>query len=253
VFVMANDATRATVIPPACVVQGLRKTYRRTGGPFPWQKRMTIAVLQDIDLTLDRGQVLGVWGPSGSGKSTLARCLACLEPSDAGELVMGGRRVDLSQSQPRQEMRAFIQLVLQDSAAALNPNFSAIEAVREPLDILRKGSKRDRYDAARTAMDQVGLVAIPPNRNVTQMSGGQRQRLALARSLICRPAVLVLDETLSGLDLAIQAEIVNLLLDLQDQISMSCIFISHNRSLTRHLADQVLVLRDGRISREGFS
>jgi ABC-type glutathione transport system ATPase component len=207
--------------------------------------------LKDINFKLHYGRTLGVCGPSGAGKSTLARCIACLEPWDTGELIIAGQRVDMSHPKLQHHAHKHVQLVLQDSASALNPYFSALEAVREPLDVLRRGSRRERDDLARAAMDRVRLGTVPPNRNVTQLSGGERQRLALARALIMQPHLLVLDETLSGLDLAVQAEIVNLLLDLRERLLMSCVFISHNLPLTRHLADEAIVLRDGYIAKKG--
>lgn len=247
---MCNDPTGANVDCQVMAVRRLSKTYRRNHGSFPWKNTILVPALQDIHFTLDNRRILGVCGPSGAGKSTLARCLACLEPWDSGEVILSGRRVDMSHPKLRQQARAYVQLVLQDSTSALNPYFSALEAVREPLDVLHKGNRSQRDELAKIAMERVGLRAIPPNQNVTQLSGGERQRLALARALINEPRVLVLDETLSGLDLAVQAEIVNLLLDLQQELSMACVFISHNLPLTRHLADEFLILKDGCIVRK---
>ena len=248
---MSSDSTEVNADKQVLAVRQLNKTYSRNHGTSLWKNTALVAALQDISFTLDRRKILGVCGPSGAGKSTLARCIACLEPWDSGELILAGEHIDVNNSKLRQQTHTYVQLVLQDSGSSLNPNFSALETIREPLDIRRKGSRRERDDLAKAAMERVGLHAIPPNRSVTQMSGGERQRLALARAVMNRPLVLVLDETLSGLDLAVQAEIVNLLLDLQEEFAMACVFVSHNLRLTRHLADEVLILNEGRIVHKG--
>lgn len=147
------------------------------------------------------------------------------------------------------EARLQVQLVLQESAAALNPRFSIVETVREPLDIQGKGNKRERSDVAMTTLERVGLSAISASRNVKHLSTGQRQRVALARALAMRPSVLVLDETLSDVDLGVRSEIVNLLLDIQSEQVISYVFISHDLRLTCHIADEVLVMKAGQISR----
>jgi ABC-type glutathione transport system ATPase component len=247
---MSIDLTGSKVDDQVLAVRRLSKTYRHEHGVSLWKKSVIVPALQDIEFTLGRRKILGVWGPSGAGKSTLARCIACLEPWDSGELNLAGQCIDAHDSR-RQQTHTYVQLVLQDSGSSLNPNFSALQTVREPLDILRKGSRFERDDVAKSMMKRVGLQGIPTNRAVTHLSGGERQRLALARALIVRPVVLVLDETLSGLDLAVQAGIVNLMLDLQEEFAMSCVFISHNLRLTRHVADEVLVLNEGRIVRNG--
>src|SRR5215203_1116948 len=252
-FAMLIEKTQADGILQALAVHQLYKTYRRNRRIFLWKETVEIPVLKNVSLSLPRGQILGVCGPSGSGKSTLARCIACLEPWDSGNVILEGANVDSSQPQLLRKARLRVQLVLQDSAASLNPNFSALETVREPLDILRKGNKRERYHASLTAIERVRLPTALAKRNVNALSSGQRQRLALARALIVKPAVLVLDETLSGVDVAVQAEIVNLLLDLQSEFSISYVFISHNLRLVCHLADQVIVLGTGEIVRNSSS
>jgi ABC-type glutathione transport system ATPase component len=205
--------------------------------------------LKDATFSLPSGRVLGITGPSGSGKSTLARCIACLEPWDSGELRVAGSRVNMSNPSLVREARLQVQLVLQESAAALNPEFSIVEAVREPLDIQGKGDKRERSEAAMTTLERVGLSAIPASRNVKHLSTGQRQRIALARALTMQPSVLILDETLSDLDLGVRAEIVNLLLDIQSERVISYVFISHDLRLTCHIADEVLAIKAGQIFR----
>lgn len=250
---MLIETTQPDGVLYALAVRQLFKTYRRNRQLFPWKKTVEIPVLKNVSLSLPRGRILGVCGPSGSGKSTLARCIACLESWDSGEVILEGADVDSSQPQLLRKARLQVQLVLQDSGASLNPNFSALETVREPLDILRKDNKRERYHVSLTAMERVRLPTALATRNVNALSSGQRQRLALARALIMQPAVLVLDETLSGVDVAVQAEIVNLLLDIQSELSISYVFISHNLRLAYYLADQVVVLEAGQIVRNSSS
>ena len=249
VFGMQAERGQAPIVTEALAVSRMCKTYRRNLRSFPFQKTVTLAALKDVCFSLPSGQILGVTGPSGSGKSTLARCIACLEPWDSGELSVGGGRVDMSCPDSVREARLQVQLVLQESAAALNPGFSIVEAVREPLDIQGQGNKRERADAAMTTLERVGLSAISASRNVKHLSTGQRQRVALARALTMRPSVLVLDETLSDVDLGVRAEMVNLLLDIQSEQVISYVFISHDVRLTRHIADEVLFMKAGQISR----
>jgi ABC-type dipeptide/oligopeptide/nickel transport system ATPase subunit len=250
-FVMfIKPADNENAYPPI-LVDGLTKTYRRNRRSFPWSKTVAIPVLRDVNLSLQRGQILGMCGPSGSGKSTLARCMACLESWDSGEVIVAGHRIAKAHGQVHREARRRVQLVFQDSAASLNPSFSALETVREPLDILRKGTAEERREASMFAMQRVGLGYIPTTRSVNDLSGGERRRLALARALTIQPAVLVLDETLSGVDVGIQAEIVNLLLDLQAEFSMSYVFITHNVRLAFHLADEIVLMEAGQITKRG--
>jgi peptide/nickel transport system ATP-binding protein len=224
-------------------VRGLSKRYQQRR----WLRTFGIQALDNVDLEIPAGSTVALTGESGAGKSTLAWCLARLEQPDAGSILFAGR--DLVKV-PRRELAAVrqkIQLVFQDSAQALNPRFSAAEVVSEPLDIHGLGAKAERRARALELMEQVGLSAAWAGRSPFEFSGGQRQRLAIARALTLQPSLLILDEALTGLDLAIEAEIVDLLVDLQAAHSLTYLYISHDLNLVERLADEVVVMHEGRI------
>jgi len=227
----------------------LRRNYSRGG----WlsRRRTRVEVLRNVDLEIRSGSTVALIGASGSGKSTLARCLACLEQPDSGEIWFGNTNlVGLT----RHELISFrrqIQLIFQEPSASLNPRFSAVDLVSEPLLIAGVGTKRDRRDRALDQMELVGLPASLGNRLPSELSGGQRRRLVLARALTLEPRLLILDEALTGLDLSTRAQISNLLLKLQEVFSLTYLLISHDFGLVTHLADEVVVLEGGQIVKNG--
>ena len=228
---------------PLVKVRGLSKRY----GPRRWRKTFSVQALTNVSLEIPAGSTVALIGESGAGKSTLAWCLLRLEPPDAGEIYFAGR--DLLKM-PRQEFAAIrrkIQLIFQDSAQALNPLFSAVEVVSEPLDIQRLGAKAERRARALDLMEQVGLRAAWADRSPLEFSGGERQRLAIARALTLEPDLLILDEALTGLDLPIQAEILDLLGELRAARRLTYLYISHDLNLIAQLADEVIVMHEGRI------
>jgi ABC-type glutathione transport system ATPase component len=227
-------------------VRGLSKRYdqRRWLRPFG---TFGIQALDSVDLEIAAGSTVALMGESGAGKSTLAWCLARMERPDAGEILFRGR--DLLKM-PRRDLAAVrqkIQLIFQDSAQALNPRFSAAEVVSEPLDVHSLGTKVERRRRALELMEQVGLSAAWAGRSPFEFSGGQRQRLTIARALTLQPCLLILDEALTGLDLPIQAEIVELLVELQTAHGLTYLYISHDFNLVERLADEVVVMREGRV------
>jgi ABC-type glutathione transport system ATPase component len=225
-------------------VKGLSKQYIRGG---LWRQRVPVAALRSVDFDIPRGQTLALVGESGSGKSTVARCVTRLERPDSGQILIQG--TDIAQLPVRDlaPFRSGIQMVFQDAVTSMNPRFSALEVIEEPLLIHRQAGqgRQNRHDLARTLMEEVGLSPDWMHRSILHFSGGQRQRLALARALALRPQLLVLDEALSGLDLSTQAQIANLLLDLQAAHSLTYLLISHDLVLVARLADVVGVLWDG--------
>ena len=229
---------------PLIRVAGLSQSYvqRRFARPSH-----VVQALSEINLAIPRGCVLALVGESGSGKSTLARCLACLERPSAGEIWFEGRNLTAAADRELQAVRPRLQLIFQDAATALNPRFAAWEIVAEPLVVQRQGTPAERRARALELMEQVGLPARWAERRPAEFSGGQRQRLAIARALTLRPSLLILDEALSGLDLSIQAQIVNLLLDIQERHALTYLYIAHDLSLVRRVADEVAVLQRGRI------
>jgi ABC-type glutathione transport system ATPase component len=230
--------------------RNVTKTYRRRS----WISRRDedpVRALKDVSLAVGPCQTLGIVGESGAGKSTLARCLACLELPDEGEICLDRQKLLRLNSSELRCARRHIQLIFQESASSLNPHFSAIEVVTEPATIGRLGSKAERRQLGLAMMESVGLPLVAANRTCSEFSGGERQRLAIARALSLSPKVLILDEALSGLDLLIQAQLVNLLCDLQSSRSMSYIFISHDLQLAAHFADDLAVMQFGTIVEKG--
>jgi ABC-type glutathione transport system ATPase component len=237
----------AATTPNLLRVKGLAKKYVRGG---LWRRRVAVAAVSRVDFEVRRGQTLALVGESGSGKSTVARCVTRLERPDSGQILIDG--TDVAQLHPRDLalFRSGIQMVFQDAVTSMNPRFSALEVIEEPLLIQRKtgegGSNREfRRNVARALMEEVGLSPDWMHRSILHFSGGQRQRLALARALALRPQLLVLDEALSGLDLSTQAQIANLLLDLQSAHSLTYLLISHDLALVARLADVIGVMSGG--------
>jgi oligopeptide transport system ATP-binding protein len=228
---------------PLLRVRKLAKCYVRGG---LWRGRVRVAALNGVDLEIPGGRTLALVGESGSGKSTLARCVVRLERPDSGEIWIGGQDIANLDSHSLLPLRTQIQIIFQDAVTSMNPRFTAAEVVEEPL-VIQKQDRRTRRDAALESIDDVGLSRAWANRSIMQFSGGQRQRLAIARSLVVRPKLLVLDEALTGLDLSTQAQIVNLLLDLQAAHSLTYLLISHDLALVAHIADVIAVMAGGRI------
>jgi len=219
--------------------------------PFS-RKKFVINALTDVDLEIAPGSVTAIVGESGSGKSTLANCLGMLERPDLGEIWFEGSEVSGWDSRKLAPLRPKIQIVFQDSAGALNPRFTAAEIIEEPLEIQRRESGRGLRARACELMEEVGLSPDWAERSPLELSGGQRQRLAIARAIALKPAFLILDESLSGLDLSTQAQILNLLLDLQTAYSLTYLLISHDLNLVGQVADFVMVMHQGRIVEQGL-
>jgi ABC-type glutathione transport system ATPase component len=232
---------------PLLCVQKLSKQYVRGRR---WRRRVAIAAVCDVDFEIRAGQTLALLGASGAGKSTVARCVTRLERPDSGEIWLDGKEIAQLNSRDLLPVRPNIQMIFQDAVTSMNPRFSAAEVIEEPLRI-QGASRSERRDIATAVMREVALPAEWLNRPVMEFSGGQQQRLAIARALSTRPKILVLDEALSGLDLSTQAQIANLLLDLQSAHSMAYLLISHDLTLVARMADALSVMSDGRIVEMG--
>jgi ABC-type glutathione transport system ATPase component len=234
---------------PLLAVRGLTKVYARRRG---WRSRSPgHTALRAVDLSVERGEIVGVVGPSGSGKSTLARCVALFEEPDMGEIRLEGRDLRAADRRTRRRLRAEVQLIFQDAAASLNPRFTAGEALMEPLRVQARGTRDSRRRAAGEWLERVGLPAGSFAKRALEFSGGERQRLAIARALILEPRLLILDEALSGLDLSLQAQIGRLLLDLRMRLGLSAILISHDLTLTEYVAQEIAVMEHGAIVERG--
>lgn len=230
---------------PLLEVRGLCKTHVQ--GRW-WQRQFHELVLSNVDLTLNAGSTLALVGESGAGKTTLAMCLVGLEKPDAGEIVFDGRSLRELRRNERVSIFRQIQLIFQDSAGALSPRMSAAEIIEEPL-LIAGEARKARCARALKAMEQVGLPSSWSNRRPHELSGGQRQRLAIARAIILEPKLIILDEALAGLDLSIQAQISNLLLDLQSKLGLSYLCISHDLAHVERFADEMAMIRQGTITK----
>jgi ABC-type glutathione transport system ATPase component len=220
---------------------------RYTQGGWLSRRRSSIEALRTVDFKIRAGSTLALIGASGSGKSTLARCLACLEKPDSGEVWFAGKNLVGLTQRELVPFRQQIQLIFQEPTASLNPRFTAVEIVAEPLLIAGRGTKKERRERAIDLMALVGLPAGLRGRLPSELSGGQRRRLVIARAMALEPKLLILDEALAGLDLSTRGQISNLLLHLQEACSLTYLFISHDSDLVAHFADEVAVLHEGRI------
>ena len=227
---------------------GFVEHVRRALGP----RKAILRAVDGVDLTVRRGETLGLVGESGSGKSTLGRLvLRLLEPT-AGKVSIAGTDIGSLAPAALRKFRRAAQMIFQDPYASLNPRFTIAEVIREPLDIHEIGATSDERDArVRSLLERVGLSPDQATRYPHELSGGQRQRVGIARALAVDPAFLVADEAVSALDVSIQAQILNLLVDLRRSLGLTYLFISHDLKVIRHLADRIAVLYLGKIVEEG--
>jgi len=235
----AKDANAPVVLE----VRSLAKSFWLKQGLFG--KREFKAV-QGVNFKLRRGHTLGVVGESGSGKTTMGLTLLRLHEPTKGEVIFDGQDLLKLSASERQLMRRRIQIVFQNPYASLNPRFTIGQALIEPMAIHRIGaSTAEREQRARGLLERVGLDGAVFGKYPHEFSGGQRQRVAIARALTLSPEVLVLDEAVSALDVSVQAQVLNLLRDLQDELGLAYVFISHDLAVVRFISDEVLVMKDG--------
>jgi oligopeptide transport system ATP-binding protein len=210
-----------------------------------------VLALAGVTFSIFSRTTLAVVGPSGSGKSTLASCLACLEPVSSGKIWFAQTEVTAMDAGQQCAIRPSIQMVFQDPASSLNPRMSALELVSEPLKIQDRFDKRERSDRAYDLLERVGLPREKAAQRPDEFSGGQRQRIAIARALVLEPKLVILDEALSALDCSVQAQVANLLMDLQASLGLTYLFITHDLAMAAHLADEIAVMERGRIVETG--
>ena len=219
--------------------RNLARDYHVGGSLFGGGR--TVHAVKDISFNLEKGKTLAIVGESGSGKSTLARILTLIDRQTSGELFIDGQPIDIANGVTR-ELRRKVQIVFQNPYGSLNPRQKIGEVLMEPLLLNTDMPAGERRDLAMEMLQKVGLQPEHFNRYPHMFSGGQRQRIAIARAIILKPSLLVLDEPVSALDLSVQAQILNLLADLQDEFGLTYVFISHDLSVVKYIADDVMVM-----------
>ncbi|HRO15708.1 MAG TPA: ATP-binding cassette domain-containing protein [Paracoccus sp. (in: a-proteobacteria)] len=238
-----------TTPAPLLDVRDLRVSFDiRRDGDMPWTPARKLQAVAGVDFTLLSGETLGVVGESGCGKSTLARALIGLVPATGRAIWRDG--TDLLSLSPRQMLRyrRDIQMVFQDPLASLNPRMTVGQIIAEPLTTHQRGlSRAEVKTRVKQMMDRVGLLPNQINRYPHEFSGGQCQRIGIARALIVEPMLIICDEPVSALDVSIQAQVINLLDDLQRDLGLALIFIAHDLSVVKHISDRVMVLYLGRV------
>ncbi len=219
------------------------RDYHIGGGLFKGPR--TVHAVKGVSFSVDKGKTLAIVGESGCGKSTLARIITLIDPATSGELFIDGKKVDIARDGLSREMRRKVQIVFQNPYGSLNPRQKIGDVLGEPLLINTDIPASERRDRAMAMLKKVGLGPEHYNRYPHMFSGGQRQRIAIARALMLNPSLLVLDEPVSALDLSVQAQVLNLLADLQDEFQLTYVFISHDLSVVRYIADDVMVMYFG--------
>lgn len=233
---------------PLLRAENLVKRYSRKEAA---SLREDLLALDGVSFSIAQGTTLAIVGESGSGKSTLAFCLACLERPTSGSIWFGGKDIVALAEKDLRRVRPKIQLIFQDPANSLNPRWSVLEILSEPMIVQGRTNRNEIRQRAHALLGKVGLSTELGDRSPGELSGGQRQRLAIARGLALEPDVLILDEALSALDCSVQAQIANLLVELQSSLGMTYLFITHDLTMAAHLADEIAVMNRGQIAEQG--
>jgi ABC-type oligopeptide transport system ATPase subunit len=228
-------------------IDSLHKTYTAGGG---WSRK-SVAALNNVSLRVERGKTLGLVGESGSGKSTLGKCVLGLAEPDGGSIRFDGVEVAGLRGRARAEFRRRVQPVFQDPYGSLDPRWPVGRSVRESLDCFRIGTPADRDRRVLDLFVRVGLNPALVNRLPAHLSGGQRQRVGIAAALASEPELIVADEPVSALDMSVQAQILNLFMDLQNDLGVASIFITHDLGVVEHVSHDVAVMYRGEIVETG--
>ncbi|WP_406663878.1 ABC transporter ATP-binding protein [Gallaecimonas sp. GXIMD1310] len=213
-----------------------------------WGRSRLLRAIDDVSFAVHRGETLGVVGESGCGKSTLLRALMKLGPVTSGQLAFDGQAIEGLDDKAMRPLRRQLQMIFQDPLASLDPRMTVGQIIAEPLQALMPElSASERRDKVQEVMARVGLLPEQINRYAHEFSGGQAQRIGIARALVVEPALVVCDEPVSALDVSIKSQVINLLMDLRDQRGLTYVFIAHDLASVRHIADRVVVLYLGRV------
>jgi len=246
---VAAPAAQAANDTPLLEVRHLRKVFDVGGS---WFGKKQFVAVEDVSFSMFKGQTVGLVGESGSGKTTVGLAMLRLHQASGGEVLMGGRNLLALSKAEFAPYKRHLQIVFQNPYASLNPRFTVAEVLDEPMRLHGLGGDAaGRQRIAQRLLDQVGMPASSMGRYPFEFSGGQRQRIAIARSLSLSPQVLVLDEAVSALDVSVQAQVLNLLKDLQAELALSYLFISHDLDVVRHMADTLLVMHQGKVLEQG--
>ena len=229
--------------------RNLVRDYEVGGGLF--RKGHVVHAVKGVSFKLQKGKTLAIVGESGSGKSTLARMITMIDAPTSGQIFMDGEEVDIVKKGLTPELRRKVQIVFQNPYGSLNPRQKIGDVLMEPLLLNTDTPAAERRRRAEEMLAKVGLPPEVFNRYPHMFSGGQRQRIAIARALMLNPTLLVLDEPVSALDLSVQAQVLNLLADLQEEFNLAYVFISHDLSVVRYIADDVLVMHKGEAVEQG--
>ena len=232
-------------------VDNLSKDFAADNGILSSRFGAKVSAVKDVSFFINRGETLGLVGESGSGKSTTGRCIIRLIRPTAGTIMLDGVDVQSLKGRDLKNFRKEVQIVFQDPQASLNPRMTIGELVREPLVIHRIGNKEEQIDRVRELLATVGLNPEHINRYPHEFSGGQRQRIGIARALALDPKLIICDEPVSALDVSIQAQVLNLLKELQDERGLTYLFIAHDLGVVQHVSDRVAVMYLGSLVEHG--
>jgi oligopeptide/dipeptide ABC transporter ATP-binding protein len=227
-------------------IRGLKVHFPIKGGLLG-RAVASVKAVDGVDLQVQRGEVLGLVGESGCGKSTLGRAILQLIKPTAGEVYVNGEEISHLSAGALRQRRANMQMIFQDPFSSLDPRYTVGRVVAEPLENFNRGTRVERLDRVKDLLQVVGLNPTYVNRYPHEFSGGQRQRIGIARALALNPQFIVADEPISALDVSIQAQVLNLLLDLQNQFNLTYLFIAHNLSAIKHISNRVAVMYLGHI------
>jgi peptide/nickel transport system ATP-binding protein len=243
---LAGAGAGTAPAPPILVVENLVKEFALRG-----QRGSTVRAVNDVSFSVERGTTTAIVGESGSGKTTVARIILGLETATSGQALIDGESLTTTRGAQRRALRRKVQPVFQDPYGSLDPTYSIERLIDEPLRIFGVGDRRSRQDRVGELLDQVALPRSVAQRRPNELSGGQRQRVAIARALALEPELLICDEAVSALDVLVQDQILALLADLQDRLGLSYLFITHDLSVVRQIASDVVVMKSGDVVENG--